>query len=41
MLPAEFTQEQVAEARKRVWTYNRTIARAMRTGDEQALVNAI
>jgi hypothetical protein len=41
MLPAEFTPEQYAEARKRVRTYNRTIARAMQTEDEKALVSAI
>jgi len=41
MLPAEFTSEQYAEARRRVRTYNRTIARAMQTDDEKALVGAI
>ena len=41
MLPTEFTPEQYAEARKRVRTYNRTIARAMQADDEKALVSAI
>jgi hypothetical protein len=41
MLSTEFTPEQYAEARKRVVTYNRTIARAMQTDDEKALVSAI
>jgi hypothetical protein len=41
MLPAEFTAEQLAEARKRVRTYNRSIARAIQTEDEKALVSAI
>jgi hypothetical protein len=41
MLPAEFTTEQYAEARHRVRTYNRSIARAIQTDDEKALVSAI
>jgi hypothetical protein len=41
MLPAEFTREQYAEARRRVRIYNRTIARAMQADDEKALVSAI
>ncbi len=41
MLPAEFTAEQYAEARRRVRTYNRSIARAIQTDDEKALVSAI
>jgi len=41
MLPTDFTPEQYAEARRRVRTYNRTIARAMHTDDEKALVSAI
>jgi hypothetical protein len=41
MLPAEFTPEQLAEARQRVRTYNRSIARAIQTEDEKALVSAI
>jgi len=41
MLPAEFTPVQYAEARQRVRTYNRTIARAIQTEDEKALVSAI
>ena len=41
MLPAEFTPEQYAEARRRVRTYNRTIARAIQAEDEKALVSAI
>lgn len=41
MLPAEFTAEQFAEARQRVRTYNRSIARAIQTEDEKALVSAI
>jgi hypothetical protein len=41
MLPAEFSKEQYAEARRRVRTYNRSIARAIQTEDEKALVSAI
>jgi hypothetical protein len=41
MLPAEFTAEQYAEARQRVRTYNRSIARAIQTDDEKALVSTI
>ncbi len=41
MLPAEFTAEQYGEARRRVRTYNRSIARAIQTDDEKALVSAI
>ena len=41
MLPAEFSPEQLAEARMRVRTYNRSIARAIQTDDEKALVSAI
>ena len=41
MLPAEFTSEQYAQAREHVRAYNRTIARAMQTDDEKALVSAI
>lgn len=41
MLPAEFSREQYAEARRRVRTYNRSIARAIQTDDEKALVSAI
>ncbi|MFC2046125.1 hypothetical protein ACFLTC_01210, partial [Chloroflexota bacterium] len=41
MLPAEFTAEQYAEARQRVRSYNRSIARAIQTDDEKALVSAI
>jgi hypothetical protein len=41
MLPAEFTAEQHAEARRRVRIYNRSIARAIQTDDEKALVSAI
>jgi hypothetical protein len=41
MLPAEFTPEQYVEARRRVRTYNRSIARAIQTEDEKALVSAI
>jgi hypothetical protein len=41
MLPTEFTREQYAEARRRVRIYNRSIARAIQTDDEKALVSAI
>jgi hypothetical protein len=41
MLPAEFSKEQYAEARRRVRAYNRFIARAIQTDDEKALVSAI
>jgi hypothetical protein len=41
MLPAEFTPEQLKEARQRVRTYNGAIARAMQADDEKALVSAI
>jgi hypothetical protein len=41
MFPAKFTAEQYAEARQRVRTYNRSIARAIQTEDEKALVSAI
>ena len=41
MLPAGFTAEQYAEARRRVRTYNRSIARAIQTDDDKALVSAI
>jgi hypothetical protein len=41
MLPAEFSKEQYAEARRRVRTYNRCIARAIQAEDEKALVSAI
>jgi hypothetical protein len=41
MLPAEFSKEQYAEARRRIRTYNRSIARAIQTDDEKALVSAI
>jgi hypothetical protein len=41
MLPAEFTAEQYAEARRCVRAYNRSIARAIQTEDEKALVTAI
>jgi len=41
VLLTEFTSEQYTEARKRVLDYNRTIARAMQTDDEKALVSAI
>ncbi|MDD3827097.1 MAG: hypothetical protein PHY79_14115 [Anaerolineae bacterium] len=41
MLPTDFTSEQYTEARERVRAYNRTIARAMQTDDEKALVSAI
>jgi hypothetical protein len=41
MLATDFTPEQYAEARTRVLAYNRTIARAMQTDDEKALVSAI
>jgi hypothetical protein len=41
MLPAEFTPEQYAEARRRVRSYNRTVARAIQAEDDKALVSAI
>ena len=41
MLPAEFSKEQYAEARRRVRAYNRSIARAIQTDDEKALVSSI
>jgi hypothetical protein len=41
MLPAEYTPEQLAEARQRVRTYNRAVARSIQTSDEKALVSAI
>jgi hypothetical protein len=41
MLPAEFSKEQYAEAWRRVRSYNRSIARAIQTEDEKALVSAI
>jgi hypothetical protein len=41
MLPAEFSKEKYAEARRRVRTYNRSIARAIQMDDEKALVSAI
>jgi hypothetical protein len=41
MLLAEFTDEQYAEARQRVRTYNRSIARAIQAEDEKALVSAL
>jgi hypothetical protein len=41
MLPAEYSAEQLVEARRRVRAYNRTIARAMQAEDEKALVSAI
>jgi hypothetical protein len=41
MLPAEFSKEQYAKAWRRVRSYNRSIARAIQTEDEKALVSAI
>jgi len=41
MLPGEFTPEQYAEARRRVRSYNRTVARAIQADDDKALVSAI
>jgi hypothetical protein len=41
MLPAEFSQEQYAEARQQVRAYNRAIWRAVQTDDEKAVVSAI
>ena len=41
MLPAEFSPEQMAEARQRVRAYNRAVARSIQGGDDKALVSAI
>ncbi|MBN1139145.1 MAG: hypothetical protein JXM73_21375, partial [Anaerolineae bacterium] len=41
MLPAEYSPEQLAEARQRVRAYNRAVARSIQSGDEKALVSAI
>jgi hypothetical protein len=41
MLPAEFTPEQLAEARRHVRAYNRAVARAVQAEDEKAMVSAI
>ncbi len=41
MLPAEFTPEQLAEARRHVRTYNRAVARAVQAEDEKAMVSTI
>jgi hypothetical protein len=41
MLPAEFTPEQMAEARQKVRAYNRAVARSIQASDEKALVSAI
>ena len=41
MLSTEFTAEQYAQARRRVGTYNRSVARAIQADDEKALVSAI
>ena len=41
MLPAEFTPEQLAEARRHVRAYNRAVARAVEAEDEKAMVSAI
>jgi hypothetical protein len=41
MLPADFSKEQYAEARRQVRAYNSSIVRAIQTDDEKVLVSAI
>jgi hypothetical protein len=41
LLPAEYSPEQYALARQQVKTYNKTVARAMQSQDDKAMVSAI